>query len=209
MVFTDSKSIEKYTGIKNIFLAEGSKITINGNVTLNPNIYFRSNCILNDGCFVDSGSVLNNVSIGKNTKIRAYSNISDTNIGINGIIGPFCFIRESCNIGDDCIVGSYVEVTRSKICDQVKISHQSFLGDAIINEGTIIGAGVVFCNYDKGERKNTFIGKNSLIGSGTMLIAPLNIGEKVVVGAGSVINKNIPNDSKIIQKKRSLKHDHK
>ena len=86
----------------------------------------------------------------------------------------------------------------------MKISHQAFIGDMEINENSIIGANCVSCNYSNGKRYLSIVGKNTLIGAGSLLVSPLVIGNNVVIGAGSVVLKDIKNNAKFIQKRTNL-----
>ena len=81
----------------------------------------------------------------------------------------------------------------------MKISHHAFVGDANIGERTIIGAGVVFCNFDGSSRQSSEVGVDTLVGSGTLIVSPVSIGARVVIGAGSVVSKNIEDDERFVQ----------
>lgn len=182
-------------------LDEGATVLFEGPVSVAGGVCFRGENVLAADTSVDVGSVLANAKIGRQTRIRPYSLINDTTVGTEGILGPFCFLRDGCIIGNCCIVGAHVEVARSRLGDGVKISHQAFIGDAEIADEVIIGAGVVFCNYDKGARQVSVIGRESMIGSGTMLVAPLSIGCHVTVGAGSVVTRSLADGACFIQRR--------
>jgi bifunctional UDP-N-acetylglucosamine pyrophosphorylase/glucosamine-1-phosphate N-acetyltransferase len=95
-------------------------------------------------------------------------------------------------LGDEVGIGNFVEVKNSKIENGVKAMHLSYLGDAFVGEGTNIGAGTITCNFD-GEKKNpTYIGRHAFVGSDSILIAPVKIGDYAYIAAGSVINKDVP-----------------
>jgi bifunctional UDP-N-acetylglucosamine pyrophosphorylase/glucosamine-1-phosphate N-acetyltransferase len=84
----------------------------------------------------------------------------------------------------------------------VKISHHAFVGDANVGERTIVGAGVIFCNYDGLRRQATWVGSDVILGSGVLLVAPVSIGDNSLVAAGSTVTKDVPSGTKIIQKRR-------
>ncbi len=128
------------------------------------------------------------VKIGKDTVIYPNTIIeSDVRIGINCHIGPFARLRGGTRIGDKAEVGNFVELVRTRIADSTKIKHHTYLGDAKVGRNVNVGAGVITANYDGKNKSKTFIGDGSFIGVGAILIAPVKIGKKALVGAGAVI----------------------
>lgn len=188
-------------GINNVSIDNDSDITLSGKIKFGENISLSGKIVISDGVTIENGCILRNTKIGKNNKIRAYSILENSGFGDNNIIGPFCFIRDKTKVGNECIVGNQVELTRSTLKNSVKISHQAFLGDVIIEDNVIIGAGCITCNYSKGKRYLSKIGANSLIGAGSILVSPLIIEDNVIIGAGSIVLKDIKCDSKFIQKR--------
>lgn len=135
--------------------------------------------------FIDHG-----VSIGADTIIRPYTVIeTGVAIGKRCTIGPFARLRSGVSIADETRVGNFVELVRSKIGPRVRINHMTYLGDATVEEAANIGAGTITANYDGKEKHATQIGKGALIGSDTILIAPVKVGAAAVTGAGSVVPK--------------------
>ena len=131
------------------------------------------------------------VKIGRDTTI--YSNTvieSDVKIGSNCSIGPFARLRPHVEIGDNVEVGNFVELNRSKIGDDTKIKHHTYLGDAVVGRRVNIGAGTITANYDGKVKSRTVIEDGAFIGVGAILIAPVTIGSRATVGAGSVVPKN-------------------
>lgn len=135
------------------------------------------------------------VKIGKDTCIRPFSFIeADVRIGERCVVGPFARLRPGTRVGNDVEIGNFTEVSRTKVGNKTLMKHFSFLGDATVGAGVNIGAGTITANFD-GRRKNpTKIGDGAFIGSDTVLIAPVRIGKKALVGAGSVVTsgKNVP-----------------
>ncbi len=130
------------------------------------------------------------VLIGKDTVIYPNTIIeSDVRIGENCHIGPFARLRGGTRLGDRTEVGNFVELVRTQVAGSTKIKHHTYLGDAKVGRLVNIGAGVITANYDGKNKNKTFIGDGSFIGVGAILIAPVKIGKKALVGAGSVILK--------------------
>ena len=137
----------------------------------------------------------NNVVVDSLVEIKSFSHLEECRIKKGSIIGPFARIRRGTIIGEKSKVGNFVEIKKSKISNKVKINHLSYVGDTEIGSSTNIGAGTITCNYDGTNKNNTKIGKNSFVGSNSTIIAPIKIGDNVTMGAGSVFNKNIPNNN--------------
>lgn len=199
--FTDTATLQAAFGTERIELAEGASLIVHGTIELGTDILFAGACSLGRNSSVEKGSVLTAVELGDYTRVRAYSLLSELHAGPRNLFGPFCFIRDGCRVDADCILGAHVEATRSRFGARVKASHRAFIGDATVDQGTIIGCGVVFCNWDGAGRQRTHVGEEVVLGSGTLIIAPLVIGAGAVIGAGSVITRDVPAGSRIIQKR--------
>ncbi|MBI3306519.1 MAG: bifunctional N-acetylglucosamine-1-phosphate uridyltransferase/glucosamine-1-phosphate acetyltransferase [Candidatus Omnitrophica bacterium] len=138
----------------------------------------------------DQTFVAPGVSIGKDTVIYPWSYIeSGVKIGKDCEIGPFAKIRKGTSIGDGAVVGSFVELNRSRLGKKVLAKHLTYLGDAQIGDDTNIGAGTITANYDGKRKHKTKIGKKVLIGSDTVFVAPVTVGDRARTGAGSVITR--------------------
>jgi len=168
-------------------LDKNSSLSFESNLKLGSNIIFSGKVILGKNNIVESNSHLKNVNVGHNNHIKLSSIIKNSKLANNIIIGPFAYIRENTSIDKNCIIGAYVEVTRSVIYQKVYASHRAFIGDAKIARGTIIGAGVVFCNYNFKTKKKEkiIIEENCKIGSNSVILAPVKIKKNSIVPAMS------------------------
>ncbi|MBP7792005.1 MAG: bifunctional N-acetylglucosamine-1-phosphate uridyltransferase/glucosamine-1-phosphate acetyltransferase [Candidatus Goldbacteria bacterium] len=154
---------------------------------------------------VNTVFIEDNVIIGKDTVIEPFTIIKGpARIGPFCNIGPFTHIRSDTVIGGNCKIGNYVEIKKSKIGDNVHVSHLSYIGDATIGSGTNIGAGTITANYDGRKKNKTYIGKNVYVGSNVVFVAPVKIGDNAVIGAGSVITENVPSASLAIARQRQI-----
>ncbi|MBX7146702.1 MAG: bifunctional UDP-N-acetylglucosamine diphosphorylase/glucosamine-1-phosphate N-acetyltransferase GlmU [Alphaproteobacteria bacterium] len=136
-----------------------------------------------------------NVSMGKNIIIKSFSYLEGVTIGDNVTIGPFARLRPGSVIKDNVHLGNFVEIKNSIVGQASKVNHLSYIGDTEIDQNVNIGAGTITCNYDGFLKYKTYIGQGSLIGSNTSLVAPVEIGKNTVIGAGSVITQNVPDDT--------------
>lgn len=135
------------------------------------------------------------VQVEEGVEIKSFSHIEGAVIGAGSLIGPFARLRTGSVIGKAAKVGNFVEIKNSHLGEGSKVNHLSYIGDADIGSKSNIGAGTITCNYDGFHKYRTTIGKDTLIGSNSSLIAPLTIGDGVIVGAGSVITANITDNA--------------
>jgi bifunctional UDP-N-acetylglucosamine pyrophosphorylase/glucosamine-1-phosphate N-acetyltransferase len=155
-------------------MGKNSIVIFQNNLKLGSNILFEGKINLGKNNKIDSNCFLKDTKIGDNNHIKMSSSINNCIIFDNIIIGPFAYIRENTNIRNECIIGAYVEITRSTVKKKSYISHRAFIGDAIIGSNTIIGAGTVFCNYSfkSNSKQKSIIGSNCKIGSNACIISP-------------------------------------
>ena len=191
-----------------IKLADSAELCVSGTVVFGTGIEFRGRCEIGDGSRIESGCVFTDVKLGQNNHVRPYSILTSFTAGDDNLFGPFCFVRDGCQVLNNCIIGSHVEAARSTFGSGVKISHQAYIGDAALGQNVIIGAGVVFCNWDGTMHQPVRIGENSMIGSGTMLVAPLTVGNNVTVGAGSVVTSDVASGTRFIQPRQARVYQH-
>jgi bifunctional UDP-N-acetylglucosamine pyrophosphorylase/glucosamine-1-phosphate N-acetyltransferase len=190
-------------GSDDLHLADGAHVVLEGEITLGPQVTLAGECHFVGPIRIDQGSVVTNVRLGAGNVVRPYSILSDLVAGRRNIFGPFCFIRDNCRVADDCILGAHVETARSSFAAGVKISHRAFVADAEVGERTIIGAGVVFCNFDGQGRQSTRIGSQVTVGSGSLLVPPVAVGAGAIIAAGSTVTKDLAAGAKLIQKRQA------
>ena len=147
-----------------------------------------------------------NVTIGSNVEILSFTSIEGAIIGDNSKVGPFARLRSGTVLKGNNKVGNFVELKESTLHDNVKASHLSYIGDASIGENSNIGAGTIFCNYDGYEKHRTIIGSDVLIGSNSALVAPIEIKDGAIVGAGSVVTENVEKDTLSIARARQVNY---
>ena len=131
------------------------------------------------------------VKIGNNVKILSFSHLQGVKIENNVSIGPYARLRPGSKIKSGSKIGNFVEVKKTIINKNSKVNHLSYIGDTIIGKNVNIGAGTITCNYDGQRKSRTKIKDNLFVGSNTSLVAPVTLNEKSIIGAGSVITKNV------------------
>jgi bifunctional UDP-N-acetylglucosamine pyrophosphorylase/glucosamine-1-phosphate N-acetyltransferase len=140
------------------------------------------------------------VEIADGATIHAFSHIEGAAIGAKASIGPFARIRPGTKLGERSKVGNFVELKKAHIGDGAKVNHLSYVGDAEVGARANIGAGTITCNYDGFGKYRTVIGAGAFVGSNTALVAPVTVGEGAVIGAGSVITKDVEPDSLAVER---------
>lgn len=198
---TDEATLRGLFRTDRLYLTTGAVLSVHGEMILGPDVTLSGECMIAGPTRIDQGSILTNVKTGAGTVIRAYSILTDVEAGVHNLFGPFCFIRDGCRVGDGCILGAHVEAARSRFGDGVKISHRAFVGDAEVGANAIIGAGVVFCNWDGERRQAATVGAGVTIGSGSLVVSPIAIGDGATIAAGSTVTRDLPAGSRLIQKR--------
>ena len=146
------------------------------------------------GASVASHCVLYDSSIGAGAQLRSFCHLEGATVGQGALVGPFARLRPGAELGEASHVGNFVELKKARLGPGAKANHLSYLGDASIGAGANIGAGTITCNYDGRHKYQTHIGEKAFIGSNTALVAPVRIGEGALVGAGSVITRDVPDN---------------
>ena len=185
-------------------VSEESEIGID--VIIEANSHIRGASKISDNCVIGPNTFLENTSIKKNSNI-VNTTIFNSKIMENVNIGPYSHIRPGTNIASNSKVGNFVEIKNSHISQSVKINHLSYVGDSNIGKFTNVGAGTITANYDGIKKNITNIGEYCSIGSNSVLIAPITLGDSVTIGAGSVINKTVKSNSLAISRVKQLNID--
>jgi bifunctional UDP-N-acetylglucosamine pyrophosphorylase/glucosamine-1-phosphate N-acetyltransferase len=166
-------------------------VTISSGTKVLANTHLTGKTSIDENCTIGPNAQINDSSIGKNSKV--INSVVDTStIHENGNIGPFAHIRPGSELGEGVKVGSFAETKKSKIGKGSKVPHLAYVGDAELGENVNFSAGSITVNYDGKEKHKTDIKDGAFIGSDVMLVAPVTIGEESMIGAGSVITKDVP-----------------
>jgi len=166
-------------------------VTIGIDTVIWPNTYLQGNTIIGEDCVIGPNTLIQSTQIGNKCKVLAsvleYARLDD---GVD--MGPFGHLRRGAHLGEGVHMGNFGEVKDSYLGPGTKMGHFSYVGNAAIGADVNIGAGTITCNYDGKHKYNTEIGDDVFIGSDTMLVAPVLLGDGARTGAGAVVTKNIP-----------------
>lgn len=144
------------------------------------------------------------VRIAAGVTIRAFSHIEGAQVASGAVIGPYARLRPGTDLGEAARIGNFVEIKNARLSGGVKVNHLSYVGDAEIGAGTNVGAGTVTCNYDGVLKHRTVIGAGAFIGSNTMLVAPVTVGDGAMTASGSVITMNVPDEALAVARARQV-----
>ena len=166
-------------------------VIINPDVIIEPNVHLKGNTVIETGAIIGAGTNLINAKVGIGAHIQA-SFISDSEIGAYATIGPYAHIRAKAIVGSKSRIGNFVEIKNANLGEGVKAAHLSYMGDSEIGPRVNMSCGSITANYDGKNKYKTIIGADAMIGSNVNLIAPVEIGERAYVAAGSTVSKNVP-----------------
>lgn len=166
-------------------------VEIGVDTTILPGCLVKSGTVIGSECDVGPNTVLDRASIGDGCRITA-SFVTDSEVMAGSDVGPFSHVRGGAVISAGVHVGNFAEIKNSTLAAGVRMGHVSYVGDASIGERTNIGAGAITCNYDGVNKHRTDVGSDVFIGSDTMLVAPVTIGDRAVTGAGAVVTRDVP-----------------
>ena len=191
------QTINEYWMSQGVSMRNPDSVVIDVNVTLGQDVFLDNNTHLLGNTVVGSNSVIGPDSMLKDCVVGTNSHVlrttaNEANIGNNCEIGPYTYLRPGTVLKDGVKAGAYVEIKNSTVGQGSKVPHLSYVGDATIGIETNIGAATVFVNYDGVEKHKTVVGDHVKIGSDTMLVAPVKIGDGAYTAAGSVITENVP-----------------
>ncbi len=166
-------------------------VSIGQDSVLWPNTYLHGNSIIGEDCVIGPNTIIRDTHIGNGCRVLA-SVLERAVVEDRVDIGPFAHLRKGAHLGEGVHMGNFGEVKNSYLGPGSKIGHFSYIGDATIGNNVNIGAGTITCNFDGKQKHHTDIGSDVFIGSDTMLVAPVKIGDGARTGAGAVVTKNLP-----------------
>jgi len=184
------KLINLQSKLRNKFLKKGVKMTAP------ETVFFSKNTKVGKNVSIDPYVVISeNVSIGNNVRILSFSHLEGVKIENNVNVGPYARLRPGTVLKSGSKVGNFVEVKKSTIGKNSKLNHLSYIGDSKLGNKVNIGAGTITCNYDGVKKSKTIINDEVFVGSNSSLVAPIKLQKKSIIGAGSVITKNVSKNS--------------
>ena len=180
------------------------QLKVGQDVRIDINVLIEGDCKLGDNVEIGAGCIIKNTTIASGSKVQPYSIFDNAIVGEDAQIGPFARLRPGAKLANEVHIGNFVEVKNSSIGLGSKANHFTYLGDAEVGAGSNIGAGTITCNYDGANKYKTIIGDAAFIGSNSSLVAPVSIGNGATIGAGSVITRDVAENSLAFERSKQV-----
>ncbi len=181
-----------------VFQAQARSALLDLGVTLMApeTVYLAADTVIGRDAIIEPNVVFGpGVTVESGATIRAFSHLEGCHVSRGAIIGPYARLRPGAELAENAKIGNFVEIKNSEIAKGAKVNHLSYIGDASVGAATNIGAGAIVCNYDGVMKHKTTIGENVFIGSNTMLVAPVTLGDGAMTATGTVVTKDIEPDA--------------
>ncbi|WP_101068264.1 bifunctional UDP-N-acetylglucosamine diphosphorylase/glucosamine-1-phosphate N-acetyltransferase GlmU [Roseovarius salinarum] len=161
-------------------------------LTAPETVHFAFDTVIGPDTVIEPNVVFGpGVTVAGGARIRAFSHLEGTHLARGAVVGPYARLRPGTELAAGARVGNFVEVKNAGLGEAAKVNHLSYIGDAQLGAGTNVGAGTITCNYDGVSKHRTQVGRNAFIGSSTMLVAPVTLGDDAMTGSGSVITEDV------------------
>lgn len=169
-------------------------VVVGRDTVIHPNTHLRGHTVVGEGCTLGPNAIIEDTRLGNGCRVLA-SVLEGAILEDGANIGPFGHLRQGAHLGRGVHMGNFGEVKNAYLAPGTKMGHFSYIGDAQVGEEVNIGAGTITCNYDGAKKHKTAIGAGAFIGSGVMLVAPVNVGAGARIGAGAVVTRDVPPDT--------------
>ncbi len=177
-------------------------VQIGPDTVIEPFVQLLGKTIIGSDCLIRSYSVLENCVLEDAVLVRQSCVMVESKVASGAQIGPFSRLREGTELGENVHVGNFVETKKAVLGNGTKANHLAYIGDAEVGGGTNIGAGVITANYDGIRKSKTRIGSGVFVGSDSILVAPVSVGDGALIGAGSTITQDVPADALAVGRAR-------
>ena len=194
------------TDPQSVFFSADTKIA--HDVTIGPNVQFGTEVAIETGVIIEGNAVINNATLGSGTTILSFTHIDGAIINDNCKIGPHARIRPDSQIKSGVKIGNFVEIKKATLGENTAAGHLSYIGNATIGESCNIGAGTITANYDGANKFKTTIGDRVYTGAQTVTVAPVSLANDATTAAGSIITKDVPQETLVISKVTRVDHPH-
>jgi bifunctional UDP-N-acetylglucosamine pyrophosphorylase/glucosamine-1-phosphate N-acetyltransferase len=182
----------------------GPEVVVEAGARLRPFTILEGRTLVRRGAVVGPFVRLEDVEVGAGARILDHCLLRECVVGEGASVGPFSHVRPGTHIGAEARVGNFVELKKTRLGDGSKASHLTYLGDASIGPGVNIGAGTITCNYDGVRKHPTRIEAGAFVGSDSVLVAPVTVGEGAYIGAGSTVTDDVPRDALALGRARQV-----
>jgi len=187
-----------------VYITDGA--SIGAGTLVYPDVYIEGEVTIGADCVIEANVLIRDTVLGDGVTVKMCCYITESTIGDRVAIGPFAHLRPGTELMDGVKIGNFVETKKSKIAEGSKVNHLTYIGDSDIGKSVNVGAGTITCNYDGVNKHRTVIGNGVFIGSDTQLVAPVNIGDDALIGAGSTITRNVEPNALAVSRSRQTNY---
>ena len=181
-----------------------ASVQIGKDTVVYPHCYLEGPTVIGEDCTIYPGAHIVASRIGNGVIIFDHCLIRESEVGDGARVGPFAHLRPQSQVGREARIGNFVEIKKSEVGEGSKVPHLSYVGDSSLGRKVNLGAGSITCNYDGFEKHRTRIGDEAFVGSNTIFIAPVSVGEGAIVAAGSVVTEDVPPQALAIARARQI-----
>ncbi len=167
-------------------------VVLEPDVTVGPGVYLRGATRVGSGSQIDVGCVITDSTIAADARLLPYTVVSESEVGPKACLGPFTHVRPQTRLDQGVKLGNFVEVKASHLHAEAKANHLAYIGDGEVGEGTNIGAGTIFCNYNGHSKSKTKLGKRVFVGSDSQFVAPVEVGDGAYIATGTTVTEDVP-----------------
>lgn len=159
-------------------------------------VYLAADTVIGRDTVIEPNVVFGpGVSVESGATIRAFSHLEGCHVSQGAVVGPYARLRPGAELAENTRIGNFVEIKNAEVAEGAKVNHLSYIGDASVGAGTNVGAGTITCNYDGVMKHRTTIGENVFVGSNTMLVAPVNVGDGAMTASGTIVTRDVESDA--------------
>ena len=185
----------------------GMDVKIGKDATIGVGVQLWGQTKIGSGAVIHGPTLIRDSEVGGDTEVHSFSHLEGAKVGKACQVGPYARLRFETVLSDGARVGNFVEIKKSSIGRGAKINHLSYVGDASVGVGSNVGAGTITCNYDGRAKHRTVLGDGVFVGSNTTLVAPVNLGSRAYIAAGSTVTKEVPADALAFGRSRQVNRE--
>lgn len=191
-----------FSDVSSVHIDESVEIA--SGAVIGANNFLRGNTRIAAGAVIGENNIITDSEVGEKATVLA-SVLVSAKVGKNTKVGPFAYLRPGAEAGDNCRVGDFVELKNAKLGEGTKVSHLTYVGDAELGKNCNVGCGVVFANYDGEKKSVSVVGDECFLGSNCNVVAPVKVGDRSYIAAGTTLTKDVEPDSFMIGRVRQQK----
>lgn len=179
----------------------GNEVVVGEGAVIHPGNVLSGKTVIGAGAVLFPGNIVEDSTVGARAELIA-SVLRGAAVGKESKVGPFANLRAGTKVGENCRIGDFVELKNAEVGDGCKVCHLAYVGDAVLGRGVNVGCGAVFCNFDGVRKHFTYVGDGAFIGSNVNLVAPVRVGARAFIAAGTTVTRDVAEGACVIGRVR-------